>query len=226
MSAAVVKQELPFFELLPGKLVDIQVNHPVTIRLKAMLVGYELGKYIILKHPDPTRMKSYKDVFAEGNVVIVRYLVEGDQGQCFAFQAPIRNVTQFPEKFLILTYPEHIENRELRQHQRFVTHLPAYIMSVEDGQPNQENQLAGIIGDISEKGCGFSFKSNNPKVKVNRKEVFIRLVIGEDKEVHIPAKVCNSRYEKGKIHVGIMFESDDSQVEEVLQYLFIESDLA
>ena len=32
------------FELLPGKMLDVQINHPVQVRLKVPLIGYELGK--------------------------------------------------------------------------------------------------------------------------------------------------------------------------------------
>jgi len=211
-----------FFELTPGKIVDLQIDHPVKLRLKAMLVGYDLGQYIILKHPAPQNMSNYSDVLVEGNVVVVRYLLEGQQGECYAFRSTIRNITKIPEKFIFLSYPAKIENRQLRTHQRFVTHIPASIVTRDDDDVKKLSQLKGIISDISAKGCGFVFKTDNSKVKVNPKDIFIIMRSPNDTEITIPAKVCNSRFENGKVNVGIQFAEDDEQVRAILNQLSIE----
>ncbi|WP_448210934.1 flagellar brake protein [Colwellia sp. MEBiC06753] len=212
-----------YFELLPGKALDIQFNHPVSLRIKTTLIGYELGKYIVLKHPEPSRVNSYQDVLVEGNVVIVRYILEGTQGQCCAFKATIKQVIKYPEKLIFIDFPEVIENRELRLHQRFVTHLPASLVAI---TPESEgrSKLNGIINDISAKGCGFSFKSDNAKVKVNKTEVNVLIALGTDNEISIPARVCNSRFEQGKVFVGVQFNDADKQVKRVLEHLLIDND--
>ncbi|GAA0792461.1 MULTISPECIES: PilZ domain-containing protein [Pseudomonadati] len=211
-----------FFELTPGKTVDLQIDHPVKLRIKAILVGYDLGQYIILKHPAPQNMSNYNDVLVEGNVVVVRYLLEGQQGECYAFKSTIRNVTKLPEKFIFLTYPERIENRQLRTHQRFTTHLPAIIQAKEEREGKKAAQLKGIISDISAKGCGFVFKSDNANIKVNQKNIFVVIRTPNDVEMTIPAKVCNSRFEHGKVNVGVQFEEDDEQIKKLLNQLFID----
>lgn len=210
------------FELTPGKIVDLQIDHPVKLRIKATLVGYDLGQYIILKHPAPQHMSNYSDVLVEGNGVVVRYLLEGQQGECYAFRTIIKSITKIPEKFIFLRYPNKIENRQLRTHQRFVTHLPAAIVTKEDHNDKKAAQLKGIISDISAKGCGFVFKTDNAHIKVNQKDIFIIMHSPNDKEISIPAKVCNSRYDNGKVSVGIQFLEDDEQVKTLLNQLFIE----
>jgi len=202
----------------------LQINHPVKVRLKTQLIGYDLGKYIILKYPDAKRVGNYQDVLIEGNVVIARYLIEGQQGQCFAFKSTIRNITKYPEKFLILSYPSQIENRELRMHQRHITHLPALIMLTNNDE-DSAGQIKGIIADISTQGCGFVFRSNNPKVKVKQRDVNIKIQTSSNNSVVIPGAVCNSRYEDGKVSVGIKFDESDKQVKDLLEHLFIEAGL-
>jgi hypothetical protein len=208
------------FELLPGKMLDVQINHPVQVRLKVPLIGYELGNYIILKYPNVPSSTSYSDVLVEGNVVVVRYLLEGDKGCCFAFRATIRTITQKPEKFLILSYPKKIENRQLRLHQRISMHLPAAISL---NEPNQSNvRINGIIGDLSLKGCGFTFKADNDSIKVNERDIFVCVAHHSQGEILIPAKVCNSRNENGRVNVGIQFNEGDKQVSSLLDHLFID----
>lgn len=209
------------FELLPGKIIDFQVNHPVQVRLKLPLVGYETGKYIMLKYPSSS--DNYSDVLIEGNVAIVRYLLEGDKGCCFAFRATIRHIIQSPEKLILLNYPTKIENRQLRAHQRITTHLPAAISL---NAPDQSNiEIHGIIVDLSLKGCGFTFKASSDIVSVKQREIFVCVNHYATGEMRIPAKVCNSRNEKGRVNVGIQFNEGDKQVATLLEQLFIDTSM-
>lgn len=210
-----------YFELPPGKSIDVQINHPVATRFKTTLIGYEVGNYIIFRHPELGRTDNYKDVLVEGNVVIIRYLLEGTQGQCCAFKATIKHVVRHPQKLIFIEFPKEIENRLLRLHQRFVTHLPASICSA-NSEEVDSTKLNGIINDISAKGCGFSFKSDNINIKVNKTQVNVKISLSGDSEVLIPATVCNSRYEQGKVFVGIQFIDAEKQVRKVLEHLLID----
>lgn len=46
-----------FLDLLPGKLIDIQFNNPIQVRFKLTLIGYDTGKYLILKYPAQAKAK-------------------------------------------------------------------------------------------------------------------------------------------------------------------------
>ena len=211
-------------------MIDLQVNHPALVRLKLKLVGYEAGKYILIKHPDGDRQKNHSDVLVEGNVVIVRYLVEGDKGQCCAFRATIRQITQYPQKMLVLSYPMHIENRQLRLHQRVSVHLPAEVTIPEptlsmptSTQP--DNRIKGVITDISERGCGFVFRTDDPKPTVKKSSITVLLKSPESEIVKLPGRICNASNDQGKISLGIQFTEDESQVKQLLEQLFILSDV-
>lgn len=224
MAIATIQQtetplDLIYFELLPGKMLDIQINHPVRFRIKLPLIGYEEGKNIIIKYPKISNLGSYKDVLVDGNCVIVRYLLEGE---CFAFSSSIHSIIQYPNKYLVLNYPTKIEHRQLRLHQRVTTHIPASIVLNAIEPQNSDEEISGIIEDISLKGCGFSFQTDNQKLKVNKKEIIVIVKSFMDGEIKIPAKVCNSRNEHGKISIGIQFSDDCKQIKHLLKYLFID----
>ncbi len=223
MADLTIAEPIQLFELQPGKSLDLQINHPVSLRLKLTLVGYELGKYIVLKYPQITRVSDYKDVLIEGNVIIVRYLMEGNKGECFAFRASIKSISLNPEKLLFLEYPKEIENRQLRTQQRTSIHLPSAIMLEGMGGVN-DTRINGIIIDISPKGCGFTFKSESEKTKVNKRKIFVCIQSHIDGEIRVPAKVCNSRNASGTVNVGIQFIDDENQIPKLLAQLFIEVD--
>ncbi|MDX2367793.1 MAG: flagellar brake protein [Colwellia sp.] len=208
------------FELQPGKSMDLQINHPISLRLKLTLVGYELGKYILLKYPRNMNASEYKDVLVEGNVVIVRYLMEGNKGECFAFRSAIKNISTYPEKFLFLEYPKNIENRQLRMQQRKSIHIPAFIMMEEDDS-NKEMKINGALIDISLKGCCFSFNSKSSSTNVKKRKIFVCLKDLERADMKISAEVCNSRNNQGVISVGIKFLESNDRLPQLLEQLFI-----
>lgn len=224
MSDISIAQRTQLFELQPGKHLDLQINHPISLRLKLPLIGYELGKYIILKYPKGASTSEYKDVLVEGNVLIVRYLMEGSKGECFAFRSSIKSITQYPEKLLFIEYPKKIENRQLRTQQRTSIHLPAVIM-LEGSSDKKATKINGIIGDISAKGCGFTFKTKSANAKVNKRDIFVCLQSPMDGEVKVPARVCNSRNDNGTVSVGIQFIDKESLVPKFLAELFIDNTL-
>ncbi len=225
MSDISIEQSTKFFELQPGKSLDLQINNPVPLRLKLPLIGYELGKYIILKYPKSANTSEYKDVLIEGNVLIVRYLMEGNKGECFAFRSSIKTISQYPEKLIFIEYPKKIENRQLRLQQRTSIHLPALIM-LEGSVDSKGTQISGIIGDISAKGCGFTFKTKSATAKVNKRDVFVCLQSPSDGEVSIPARVCNSRNDNGIVSVGIQFLDNGELVPKLLTELFIDNTMS
>ena len=220
-----IEQSMQLFELQPGKSLDLQINHPVSLRLKVPLIGYELGKYIVLKYPKSANTSEYKDVLIEGNVLIIRYLMEGNKGECFAFRSSIKNITQYPEKLIFIEYPNKIENRQLRLQQRTSIHLPAIIMLESTGD-DKKTQINGIIGDISAKGCGFTFKTKSASTKVNKRDIFVCLRSPINGEVQIPARVCNSRNDNGVVNVGIQFIDNEKLVPKLISELFIENTMS
>ena len=221
MSALSNTDRVQFFELQPGKSLDLQINHPVPLRLKLSLVGYELGRYIILKYPKGSNTSEYRDVLAEGNVLIIRYLMEGSKGECFAFRSTIKHITQYPEKLIFIEYPKEIENRQLRQQPRMSIHIPASIM-VDDSIDDENTEISGIISDISTRGCGFTFEATNKKTNVNKRDIIVCLQNAQGEDIKVLANVRNSRNEKGTVNVGIQFLDEDNVVPKLLMQLAIE----
>ncbi|SQD80540.1 flagellar brake protein [Moritella yayanosii] len=72
MLEASAETKLQLFELGPGKMLDLQINNPLPVRLKSSLVGYDIGRYIILKYPRVAKKSEYSDVLIEGTGVYTK----------------------------------------------------------------------------------------------------------------------------------------------------------
>lgn len=218
MSNLAIKPNENFIELLPGSFVDLQITSPIKIRMKTQLIGYSPGDYIMVKYPQTKR--DFEDVLIEGNVLIVRYIIEGANGKCCTFSTSILNISSVPEKMILLSYPEHIAQRSLRMHQRYSTHLPAKILLDGEEKGTEVTHLRGVIDDISSNGCSFSFNTDNERLKVNERDIFIYIGY-EQVLIKLPARVCNCRSDHGKVNVGVQFIGCEQQVRALLEQVFI-----
>jgi len=194
--------------LVPGKVIDLQFGGVSGVRIKPTVIGLDLGNYVLLKFPSKLNPAYYKDMLIPGTNVVVRYIAEGNQGECVAFSTTIEYVSTIPEKLIFINYPSKIENRQLRVQQREKTHLPSQISQhISDGRLSG-NCINGYIVDISPNGCLFSFKANEGQSGVKKCPIHISISItGQDEPVLVSAHVKNNRVENGLIMVGIMFDS-------------------
>ncbi len=208
-----------FLDLLPGKIIDIQFTNPLSFRFKLTLVGYEAGKYLILKYPKQAKLNEYSDILKEGNGAIVRYIVEGERGECVAFSTTILAISVRPEKLIFLAYPKQIESRQLREVNRLQTHIPAKISINKDQSFKSENLLQGIIIDISATGCRFTVHVNSGFLALKKRQVFVHLLSPIDSSaVIISAHVRNNQMQGNRLNVGIEFaEQEREKVQKLLE---------
>lgn len=204
--------------LTPGKSIDLQLNGLNSVRIKPTVVGIDLGRYLLVKFPSKLNSADYKDVLLKGNSVVVRYILEGEHGECVAFSTTIQHILFTPERLIFLNYPKRIENRQLRTFQREKTHLPAQISLHKTGDTLTGNCIAGYIVDISSRGCQFSFKVEGDLNSVKKCPIHIAITpVGSNTPLIISAHVKNNRLEHGHILVGIMF--DESSLQAILMLL-------
>lgn len=200
--------------LTPGKIIDLQLGGLSGVRIKPTVIGLDHGRYLLVKFPSKLNPADYKDVLLQGNGVIVRYIVEAEHGECVAFSTTIQNILTVPERLIFLNYPSKIENRQLRNHQREKTHLPAQISQKMMNNKLTGTCIGGYIVDISARGCQFSFKQEGGPNGVKKCPIHIAITLmGYDEPLLVAAHVKNHRIENGQILVGIMF--DDSSLQKI-----------
>ncbi|MCJ8337078.1 MAG: flagellar brake protein [Pseudomonadales bacterium] len=213
-------------QLKPGKVIDLQLGGSSVVRIKPTVIGIDLGRYLLVKFPSKLNPGDYNDLLLSGVGVIVRFILEGLNGECVAFSTTIQQVLSAPNRLIFLNYPTRIENRQLRTHQRKKTHLPAQISQYKSVDRLTGNCIGGYIVDISARGCQFSFKPGNGKSGVKKCPVHIAMTIaGMDEPLIITAHVKNNRLENGHMLVGIMFdESSLTKISVLLDEMAIESE--
>jgi len=218
--------QLKLAYLRPGDMIDVEFASAAKVRTKLQIVGFETGKYLLLKQPNPRTEGSYADVLFEGNPVIVRLVLEGETGECIAFKTKIRAVTNFPFRLLYLEYPQEVENRALRAQKRVRTHIPVDVTADSSQSDNKKKLASGVIVDISSAGCRILFKAT-PNEAGNVTHMNIKVSIGSaaQKELlTLSGQIMNQRKERGMISVGVRFTDEDSHINTVFDHLLIDTE--
>lgn len=215
-----------FLDLLPGKLIDIQFNNPVHMRFKLPLIGYDVGKYLILKYPLQAGKNDFIDVLTEGNGAIVRYIIEDERGECVAFSTTILAISFRPERLIYLAYPKKIESRQLREKNRLKTHIPAKISLTRDFDTETTQLLNGFIIDISPSGCRFVINVSSGFLALKRRQVFVHILSPLDgNPVIITSYIRNNQMKDNKLNVGIEFSQEEQRkLQELLEAFSISQD--
>ncbi len=149
-----------------GKQLDANVGDDCLIELqgvggkfRSLILGWELGKYFMLKLPAKLDMR---DFLYTGKLVIVRYL--NDEGQISGFESAIQTAVYAPQRILFLDYPKTIETISLRQEERVDCFVPGMIYYA-------DYELSGHVINISKSGCKFSIGDGDiPRAKVLKEE--------------------------------------------------------
>ncbi|SJN36815.1 flagellar brake domain-containing protein [Pseudoalteromonas sp. JB197] len=191
------------------------------------LIGYDTGKYLILKYPAQAGRNDYSDILVEGNGAIVRYIIEDERGECVAFSTSILAISFRPERLIYLAYPKKIESRQLRETSRLPTHIPAKV-SLHKGELDADNKslLQGLIIDISPSGCRFAIHVSSGFVALRKRQVFVHILSPLDnKPVIISSYIRNNQMRGERLSVGIEFDiSEQEKLTKLLEAYSIDID--
>jgi len=167
-------------------------------RFKTNFVGWEEGKYVLLKLPSKLDLR---DNLYTGKLVIVRYMNCG--GQICGFESAIQTSIVVPYRLLFLDFPITIELLSLRKQDRVDCFLPATLRRGED-------LIAGKLMNISRGGCHFVVEAQvlkgHPLLAPEVAGQCEFKIIGTDEQAYDVACVVKKSYEdKGITHLGLQF---------------------
>jgi hypothetical protein len=183
---------------------------------RSRLIGMDPGNYFIIQPPSLVDIASKRH---EKNHVIVSYC---SMGGSMPFAAPCCWLVKEPYRFAVLSYPEALENINLRKHERISCIIVAEIR-VHD-QPHE-----GIVSNISKGGCSFEFNRSDqqgfPSLNV-QEEIIISLQLKEKGEITVFNTVIRAIHtDKESMVCGLQFttsgfsETDAESEKKLAEYL-------
>lgn len=109
------------------------------------IIGLKPDAFIIIKTPTVLG-KEYR--LSKGRQIILKYK---HLGELFRFNTSVIESFDKPFKITFISYPEQVEKIEFRNSPRVFCSLPASLFS-------KDNEIKGMVTDISTGGCRFKTK--------------------------------------------------------------------
>ena len=199
---------------LPGMSIGmlLQIQFEGSRSLQSRLIGLDYGNFIIIQTPPLAGIGSK---LYEKNHGIIRYLFSG---HVYAFRCTLLSLINRPYLLSIFSYPEAVENMNLRTHERIPCIIAANV--------NLKGKMSeGVVSDISMGGCSFQLDRTSqrefPDLKI-QEEIIIALNLQEQGEATVYNAITRAVHmDKELMTVGFQFaaQSDPKSERELREHL-------
>lgn len=170
----------------------------VNIPINSVFVGLKANDFFIASHPSNYSMIKHK--LFPGNPMIIKYL---HNGTVYAFPTKLMDIIDKPVQMLLFVYPKFLQSQTIRSYRRNDCLIPARLVM-------NGTERNGIVKDLSEEGCGCSFKyQSNSKVRL-RQGINITLFCrfpGREGDIELTGVIQNLRKEGPNEIMGLRFEN-------------------
>jgi len=163
-------------------------------RIKAILIGIEHGKHLILSIPDKGQFQE----LSRNLPLIVRYF---HAGEACGFKSRVIETLSKPSFLALITYPKNVEKLTLRSEPRIECFLPASLQV-------QGRTLKCVVIDLSLKGCKVRMKATEGAAPLIMREKAVVLgpkLPGTNEVVHLQSTVRTVDKIDGGYLIGIQF---------------------
>jgi len=183
---------------------------------RSRLIGMDPGNYLIIQTPPLVDIASKRH---EKNHVIVSYLF---YGRVYAFRCTLLLLVKEPYRFAVLSYPEALDNINLRKHERISCIIVSEVRV-------HDQSYEGIVSDISKGGCSFEFNRSDqrgfPSLNV-QEGIILSLQLKEKGEITVFNTVIRAIHtDKESMVCGLQFptsgfsETDAESVKKLAEFL-------
>ena len=207
----------PMFELTVGTPLQIDIEDSLQ-HLNARMVGWVPGRLSIVQPlvVDDLPFEPSKSELKESlvsKILHVRYI---NQGHIHVFRSSVVKCIGDPVLLLLLTCPTDVQRIEMRPQIRNACLIPMHIRV-------QDRVIAGLVVDISPKGCGCVLEDVSHQARILKKStpsLNVTLFIpGQEDGVVISVNIKHINESDGRLYFGLAF-SDSEATLPLLQLLY------
>lgn len=188
-----------------GQRFDLEFLSQLKYRSICELLGYKAGKYVLFRMEDDALPDA---LLVAGLPLVCRFLVEDALGECFAFRSELLHIIRFPDKVILINFPQTVQRRALRNEKRNSTFVPARLQLYFSKAIKSVVEPGQII-DISKNGCRFLFNTQYKPEHIRLAEVLIQLTdptTGMNKV--LSGTIRNARIDEYGLTAGIQFAAE------------------
>lgn len=190
-----------------GQRFDLEFLSQRKHRSICELLGYKANKYLLFRIEEDAIPDA---LLAAGLPLVCRFLIEEALGECFAFRSELLHLIRFPDKVMLINFPQIVQRRALRNEKRSSIFIAAKLQ-LYFSHATKAVVVPGQIIDISPNGCRFLFSTQYKPEQIRLTEILIQLIdpnTGMNKV--LSGIIRNARIDEYGLTAGIKF--DEKQV--------------
>jgi len=201
--------------LSPGMIIQVQMEG--TGMAHSHFIGLSPGEFLIVKTPpvisNEARLPEnrlydkHKSRLYEKDRIVIRYF---SSGWVYGFRCTLLSLINFPSQMAIVSYPEAIDKRNLRKHERFCCDVSAEILVA-------GNLYPGVVKNISWGGSSFEYvAAEDKRFPILKVEDIIELTMhNKDRETATFSSVVrNIKADNEAVTIGLEFCYSDAEYPE------------
>ena len=209
--------------------VHMQILTPTqALRLRTRLIGVDPQISIILALGSDKHWQQATDFITQGQDVIIR-IVKSDEpdANVIAFRTSIQKLVNSSGRWLLIDYPQELQQVALRQHSR----IPIHVESAIRADPTQDGKVSAVakplslghLSDISIKGGAYISKKTDAIQKGG--SYLLQVKIMPDMEtLSIPITIKNLigiEHDKELVQYGFSLNSPQKEAEKFVQKVIL-----
>ncbi|KXF82416.1 flagellar brake protein [Enterovibrio coralii] len=203
-----------FYRLLSvGSRLSIELSDdPKKTQLSSRLVGFRKDQFLLIDCPagkDPIIERFY----IPNNELIIRAVTDSEFRDVIAFRSLVMGVIQKPIRLLIVSIPENVAHRQIRQEPRIDTNL--WIHAECEGE-----KFKAFMLDYSVSGCCLEVNGND-RLMFEGEKLVLTVDHSDDLRGQIPGEVVAVNNDREPPTVGIRFDETHSTLRKELFYQFL-----
>jgi hypothetical protein len=202
--------------LRPGDIVDLQISTPTASkRVKTGFIGLDIPHCLIFQIPSQSKWGYLRDVLVPEAELVIRYVLEGEEGKVIAFKANVIRILAPPTPMLLTTVPPGVQTLPLRSEKRCAPGI--YVQITRTLEKGNSVSTDGLIVDVSLNGCRMVMELDPdfPQLDVDD-EIIITINLAH-KATEITALIKNTRSELKRLSYGVQFTSEENVIEKLIQ---------
>lgn len=211
-------------------LVDVfyESKGQKNLRLKTELIGYSIGRFILLRLPKRTAEAA---LMSAGHNLTIRAVSNRNVMEMVIFRAVVQRIATVPDKLVVMEYPVQIERRAFRTEPRIRVDIAAAGLI-----DLLESPLDGRLQDISQSGCCFCTEPDSLQAKTDQ-PFNISNLVGKSCELTLDLQDANAEccyqlkatiknvYTRAQLQLGMKFDHESRNEAEQIFYQFITDEL-
>jgi hypothetical protein len=173
------------------------------------VMGWKQGSWLICEWPfhlgQPLPCEA-------GSNVLLRYIY---QGKMIGYRSEVQSTHVQPFPFLLLTYPETVNEVPLRKHCRMPANEPILLRHVNDGLPGHPSgtltHIGGLLTDLSIAGCAILLQR---PVQEFIPGMILRAefeIVGTGRIGNLACIIRNASMQRSGTHLGLEFRFDGKE---------------